>query len=123
MDSIVGTLSTLTQQAGLMGREIVEHNEQIFRVIYINTVTDDCIFKTSDGLERGVGLTDSKLSDAMQKMRKFLRDSGTREQVVYCYSNNYSHLIPRIYVLNGQIGYGYRTNALTILTRPCYNLP
>jgi hypothetical protein len=27
MDSIVGTLSTLAQQAGLMGQEIVEHNE------------------------------------------------------------------------------------------------
>jgi hypothetical protein len=29
MDSIVGTLSTLAQQAGLMGQEIVEHNEQV----------------------------------------------------------------------------------------------
>ena len=27
MDSIAGTLSTLAQQAGLMGREIGEHNE------------------------------------------------------------------------------------------------
>jgi hypothetical protein len=27
IDSIAGTLSTLAQQAGLMGREIVEHNE------------------------------------------------------------------------------------------------
>jgi hypothetical protein len=29
MDSIAGTLSTLAQQAGLMGQEIVEHNEQV----------------------------------------------------------------------------------------------
>jgi hypothetical protein len=27
IDSIAGTLSTLAQQAGLMGQEIVEHNE------------------------------------------------------------------------------------------------
>jgi len=27
IDSIAGTLSTLAQQAGLMGREIGEHNE------------------------------------------------------------------------------------------------
>jgi len=27
IDSIAGTLSTLAQQAGLIGREIVEHNE------------------------------------------------------------------------------------------------
>lgn len=27
MDSLVGTLSNLAQQAGLMGQEIVEHNE------------------------------------------------------------------------------------------------
>lgn len=27
IDSLVGTLSTLAQQAGLMGQEIVEHNE------------------------------------------------------------------------------------------------
>lgn len=27
MDTIAGTLSTLAQQAGLMGQEIVEHNE------------------------------------------------------------------------------------------------
>lgn len=27
IDSIAGTLSTLAQQAGLMGREINEHNE------------------------------------------------------------------------------------------------
>ncbi|KAK7044659.1 SNARE domain protein, partial [Favolaschia claudopus] len=57
MDSIAGTLSTLAQQAGLMGQEIVEHNEML------------------DDLERGVDQTDSKLSDAMRRMRKFLRQS------------------------------------------------
>lgn len=60
MDSIVGTLSTLAHQAGLMGQEIVEHNEML------------------DDLEQGVDQTDSKLSDAMRKMRKFLRDSEER---------------------------------------------
>ncbi|KAJ7100264.1 t-SNARE [Mycena belliarum] len=57
MESIAGTLSTLAQQAGLMGQEIVEHNEML------------------DDLERGVDQTDSKLSDAMQRMRKFMRQS------------------------------------------------
>ena len=31
IDSIAGTLSTLAQQAGLMGNEIVEHNEFVLR--------------------------------------------------------------------------------------------
>jgi len=57
MVTIAGTLHTLVQQAGLMGQEIVEHNELL------------------DGLERGVDNTDSKLNNAMLKMRKFLRQS------------------------------------------------
>ncbi|KAJ7666253.1 t-SNARE [Mycena polygramma] len=57
MDSIAGTLSTLAQQAGLMGQEIVEHNEML------------------DDLERGVDQTDTKLNGAMRRMRKFLRQS------------------------------------------------
>ncbi|KAJ7927545.1 hypothetical protein B0H13DRAFT_2229264 [Mycena leptocephala] len=57
MESIAGTLSTLAQQAGLMGQEIGEHNEML------------------DDLERGVDQTDTKLSDAMRRMRKFLRQS------------------------------------------------
>ncbi|KAJ7512676.1 t-SNARE [Mycena galericulata] len=57
MDSISGTLSTLAQQAGLMGQEIVEHNELL------------------DDLERGVDQTDTKLSDAMRRLRKFMRQS------------------------------------------------
>ena len=32
IDSIAGTLSTLAQQAGLMGREIGEHNEFVLTV-------------------------------------------------------------------------------------------
>jgi len=57
MDSISGTLSTLAQQAGLMGQEIVEHNEML------------------DDLESGVDKTDSKLSDSMRRLRKFMRQS------------------------------------------------
>ncbi|THU77201.1 hypothetical protein K435DRAFT_738648 [Dendrothele bispora CBS 962.96] len=57
IDSIAGTLSTLAQQAGLMGQEIGEHNELL------------------DDLESNVDRTDSRLSDAMRKMRKFLRQS------------------------------------------------
>ncbi|KAJ4488619.1 syntaxin 6, N-terminal-domain-containing protein [Lentinula lateritia] len=57
MESITGTLSTLAQQAGLIGQEIGEHNEML------------------DDLETGVDRTDSKLNDAMRKLRKFARDS------------------------------------------------
>jgi len=57
MDSISGTLNTLAQQAGLMGQEILEHNEML------------------DDLETGVDRTDNKLSDAMRRMRKFIRQT------------------------------------------------
>jgi len=57
IDSISGTLSTIAQQAGLMGREIGEHNEML------------------DDLEQGVTHSDQKLSDAMKRMRKFIRDN------------------------------------------------
>ncbi|KAJ3561940.1 hypothetical protein NP233_g9882 [Leucocoprinus birnbaumii] len=60
MDSISGTLHTLAQQANLMGQEIGEHNELL------------------DDLERNVDHTDNKLQGAMQRMRKFLRDSEDR---------------------------------------------
>jgi len=57
IDTISGTLSTLAQQAGLMGQEIGEHNEML------------------DDLEVGVERTDSKLSGAMRRMRKFIRQT------------------------------------------------
>ncbi|KAI9459789.1 t-SNARE [Boletus coccyginus] len=57
MDSISGTLTTLAQQAGLMGQEIGEHNEML------------------DDLERNVDRSDSKLDSAMRKMKKFIRDT------------------------------------------------
>ncbi|KAJ7064867.1 t-SNARE [Mycena amicta] len=57
MDSISGALSTLAQQAGLIGQEIVEHNEML------------------DDLEQGVDRTDTKLNGAMRRMRKFIRQS------------------------------------------------
>ncbi|KAG6901601.1 hypothetical protein C0995_010162, partial [Termitomyces sp. Mi166 len=57
MDSLSGTLHTLAQQAGLMGQEIVEHNELL------------------DDLERGVDTTESKLNNAMRRMRYFMRQS------------------------------------------------
>ncbi|PFH49890.1 hypothetical protein AMATHDRAFT_86167 [Amanita thiersii Skay4041] len=57
MDHIAGTLNTLAQQAGLMGHEIIEHNELL---------TD---------IEQNVDRTDTKLNDAMRRMRKFVRDS------------------------------------------------
>ncbi|EMD35523.1 hypothetical protein CERSUDRAFT_116261 [Gelatoporia subvermispora B] len=57
IDTIAGTLSTIHEQAGLMGREIGEHNELL------------------DDLERGVDQTDTKLNSAMQRMRKFIRQT------------------------------------------------
>jgi len=57
INSIAGTLSTIAQQAGLMGSEIQEHNEML------------------DDLDRGVDRTDTKLSDAMRRMRKFVRET------------------------------------------------
>jgi len=61
MHSIAGTLSTIAQQAGLMGSEISEHNEML------------------DDLDRNVDGTDGKLSDAMRRMRKFVRDTEEKK--------------------------------------------
>ncbi|KAG1876835.1 t-SNARE [Suillus tomentosus] len=67
MDSISGTLNTLAQQAGLMGHEIGEHVEML------------------DDLEANVDRTDSKLSSAMRKMKKFVRDTeGKFEPSGWC---------------------------------------
>ncbi|KAL0960024.1 hypothetical protein HGRIS_011672 [Hohenbuehelia grisea] len=55
--SIAGTLTTLAQQAGLMGQEIGEHVELL------------------DDLEQNVDRSDNKLQDAMKRMRKFVRDT------------------------------------------------
>ncbi|KAF8587206.1 hypothetical protein K439DRAFT_1338869 [Ramaria rubella] len=57
LTSISGTLTTLAEQAGLMGHEILEHNEML------------------DDLEGNVDKTDTKLSGAMKKMQKFIRDT------------------------------------------------
>ncbi|KZV65764.1 hypothetical protein PENSPDRAFT_689580 [Peniophora sp. CONT] len=57
LDTIGGTLSTIQQQAGLIGQEVNEHNEMLSDV------------------ERGVDQADSKLNDAMTKMKKFIRET------------------------------------------------
>ncbi|PPQ66390.1 hypothetical protein CVT24_007219 [Panaeolus cyanescens] len=57
MDSIAGTLSTLQQQASLMGQEIVEHTEML---------TD---------LESQVDRSDAKLQDGYRRLKKFIRDT------------------------------------------------
>ncbi|KAH9941574.1 t-SNARE [Epithele typhae] len=57
IDTIAGTLSTIHEQAGLMGQEIGEHNEML------------------DDLERGVSNSDAKLTTAMAKMKKFIRQT------------------------------------------------
>ncbi|EPQ52214.1 hypothetical protein GLOTRDRAFT_80431 [Gloeophyllum trabeum ATCC 11539] len=57
LDVIGGTLNTLQRQAGLIGSEVAVHNEML-----------------SD-LETGVDRTESKLGDAMKRMRKFIRET------------------------------------------------
>ncbi|KAI0631022.1 t-SNARE [Trametes polyzona] len=57
IDTIAGTLNTLHEQAGLMGQEIGEHVEML------------------EDLERGVDRSDAKLSSAMSRMRKFIRQT------------------------------------------------
>ncbi|KAG8992048.1 hypothetical protein FRB95_004100 [Tulasnella sp. JGI-2019a] len=57
LSTIAGTLGTLVEQAGLMGREIGEHNEML-----------------SD-LEANVDRTSNKLGGAMKTMQKFIRDT------------------------------------------------
>ncbi|KAI8976684.1 t-SNARE [Trametes punicea] len=57
IDSIAGTLNTLHEQAGLMGQEIGEHVEML------------------EDLERGVDRSEAKLSSAMSRMRKFIRQT------------------------------------------------
>lgn len=57
IDTIAGTLSTIAEQAGLIGREVGEHIEML------------------EDVEAGVDRTDSKLSDAMHRMRRFIRQT------------------------------------------------
>ena len=45
IDSIAGTLSTLAQQAGLMGREIGEHNESVPTAHGLVSRRSDTIFQ------------------------------------------------------------------------------
>jgi len=48
-----------------------------YHLMHVATIADGYP-RMLDDLERGVDQTDSKLSDAMRKMRKFLRDSEER---------------------------------------------
>ncbi|KAF8524352.1 t-SNARE [Hysterangium stoloniferum] len=57
LTSISSTLTTLAEQAGLMGQEVVEHNEML------------------GDLEANVDSTQTKLSGAMTRMKKFIRDT------------------------------------------------
>ncbi|KAI0729860.1 syntaxin 6, N-terminal-domain-containing protein [Fomitopsis betulina] len=57
LDTIGGTLTTLAEQAGLMGREIIEHTEML------------------GDLERGVDHSSSKLDSAMMRMKRFVRQT------------------------------------------------
>lgn len=74
IDSIAGTLSTLAEQAGLMGREIVEHNECVPTFCMLDDLCSD-FYRMLDDIDRTVDKTDSKLNDAMRKMKKFIRQT------------------------------------------------
>jgi hypothetical protein len=98
IDSIAGTLSTLAQQAGLMGQEILEHNEYVvFSCFHLTLLPSDFLcspflFSPSalhssfhlrylylhrmlDDLESSVDRTDTNLNSAMLKLRSFMRRS------------------------------------------------
>jgi hypothetical protein len=76
MDSIAGTLNTLAQQASLMGQEIGQHNECVLDFLsFCNRSLTKLPIRMLDDLEQNVDKTDTKLSDAMRRLRKFLRDS------------------------------------------------
>ena len=86
ISTIAGTLNTLQEQAGLMGREIGEHNEYVFpsssspSLLFSLSTRNICVniiqsFRMLDDLERNVEVTDSKLSNAMTKMKKFIRQT------------------------------------------------
>lgn len=72
INSIAGTLTTIAQQAGLMGSEINEHNECAASFVFRSA--GSFVGRMLGDLDRGVDRTDSKLSDAMRRMRKFVRE-------------------------------------------------
>ena len=74
INSIAGTLSTIAQQAGLMGSEIGEHNECAASFIF-RCPPAHSFCRMLEDLDRGVERTDSKLSDAMRRMRNFVRET------------------------------------------------
>ncbi|KAL5522728.1 hypothetical protein ACEPAG_8746 [Sanghuangporus baumii] len=57
IDSITGTVVTLTEQAGLMGREIGEHIELL------------------EDLEQNVDRTESKLNKSLKRIKRFVRET------------------------------------------------
>lgn len=77
IDSIAGTLSTLAQQAGLMGQEIVEHNECVHTLRGLPRIDLGLMFpvRMLDDMEQGVDRSNAKLDGAMKRMRKFIRDT------------------------------------------------
>lgn len=75
IDTIAGTLNTIQEQAGMMGREINEHNEYVLFLPVVCLSTSDLMYRMLVDLERNVDHTDSKLNDAMRRMRKFIRQT------------------------------------------------
>jgi hypothetical protein len=81
ISSIAGTLSTIAQQAGLMGSEISEHNE--YASSLLSRPANLTLCRMLGDLDRNVDRTDSKLSDAMRRMRKFIRETEGQYIVSY----------------------------------------
>lgn len=74
LDTIGGTLTTIQQQAGLIGQEVNEHNECVYDWCCSRPGKLSGCRMLSD-VERGVDQADSKLNDAMTKMKKFIRET------------------------------------------------
>jgi hypothetical protein len=73
LEHIQGTLSVLAEQAGLMGKEIGEHNEFVFYLSFSSGSKTD--IRMLEDLESGVDDTQTKLSTSMRKLQKFIRDT------------------------------------------------
>ena len=78
IDTIAGTLNTIHEQAGLMGREIVEHNECASLSVIVCCIVVhlySLLARMLQDLEQGVDRSEAKLNSAMSRMRKFIRQT------------------------------------------------
>ena len=79
IDSITGTVATLTEQSGLMGQEISEHIECVQKTNTLihskSQLTHILRDRMLDDLEANVDTTDSKLQKNLKRLKKFVRET------------------------------------------------